>query len=156
MGKVYSLCLLVLAVFLFTVATVLGAGQELLVQVQSTQLRASPSFTGRPVAALSYGQKVTVREERDPWFQVTTPAGQGWLHKSAVSENRLALISGSKDAQAKVDNRTVSMAGKGFDQQTEQAWRQGNPKGYAEVDKMLRFTYKPEDNEAFLAAGRVR
>ena len=155
MRGICALCIPVLAAILMGTAA-LAAGQELIVQVQSTQLRASPSFTGKPVAAVSYGQRVTVREERNPWFLVNAPAGQGWLHRSSVSESRLTLTSGSRDAATKVDERTVSMAGKGFDQQTEQAWRQGNPNGYAEVEKMLRFTYKPEENEAFLAAGRVQ
>ena len=153
MNKAYSLCITILAVFLL-LGMIWAAGQELVIQVRSTQLRTEPSFTGRPAAVLSFGQRVTVRDERNPWFLVSAPAGQGWLHRSAVSESRLSLTSGSRDASAGVDERTVSMAGKGFDKQTEQAWRQENPNGYAEVEKMLRFNYKPEDNESFLAAGR--
>ena len=152
--KAYSACIPILAVFLLLGMIWAAGKKELTIRVQSTQLRAEPSFTGKPMAELTYGQRVTVEEERNPWFLVSTAAGKGWLHRSAVSENRLSLNSGSSDASAGVDERTVSMAGKGFDKQTEQAWRQENSNGYAEVEKMLRFNYKPEDNESFIAAGR--
>ena len=155
MYKACFLCVQILTVFVL-LGTAWAAGQELVVQVRSTQLRTEPSFTGKPIAALSFGQRVTVREERNPWFLVSAPVGQGWLHRSAVPGTRLTLTSGSRDASAGMDERTVSMAGKGFDQQTEQAWRQKNSNGYAEVDKMLRFNYKAEESAAFLAAGKKK
>ncbi|MCL1889022.1 MAG: SH3 domain-containing protein [Desulfovibrionaceae bacterium] len=153
MRKAYSMFIPLLILLLSAVA-VSAAGKELVIQVQNAQLRDAPSFTGKPVVSVSNGQKVTVREERGPWFLVSGSAGQGWLHKSAAAENRLNLFSGSRDAAARTDERTVSMAGKGFDKETEQGWRRGNPNGYAGVDKMLRYSYAPEENAAFLSAGR--
>ncbi|MCL1915197.1 MAG: SH3 domain-containing protein [Desulfovibrionaceae bacterium] len=143
-----------LLVLLLSAGAVLAAGRELVIQVQSVQLRAAPSFTGKPVGFVFNGQKVTVQEERDPWFLVSGSSRQGWLHKSAAAENRLSLFSGSQDAAARTDERTVSMAGKGFDKETEQGWRKDNPNGYAGVDKMLRYSYSPEESAAFLYAGR--
>ena len=148
--------LLILATTFLVSASAWAAGQVLVVQLQTTQIRATPSFTGKPVAALSHGQSVTVLEENGPWFLVNAPAGKGWLHQGAVIERKSTLLGGSQSAAGKVDEREVSLAGKGFDQQTEQAYRQANPRGYADLEKMLRFRYTPEESAAFLAAGQGR
>ena len=155
MRKRYSVSILALAALLVMVwGQVLAVGQVLTVQVQKTQLRAAPSFTGKPVAALSNGQSVTVLEENSPWFMVNAPGGKGWVHQSAVAERKVSLLAGSRDAAATVDDREVSMAGKGFNQEIEQAYRKDNSKGYAAMEKMLRFNYTPEECTAFLDAGQ--
>jgi uncharacterized protein YraI len=157
MDKRYLAFTLALAIFFVAMPSLIrAAGQALTVQLQTTQLRAAPSFTSKPVATLSHGQSVTVLEEQAPWLMVTATGGRGWLHQNAVADRRSSLLSGSRDAAAKADAREVSMAGKGFDQQTEQAYRKGNPQGYADVEKMLRFSFRPEESMAFLAAGQGR
>jgi len=149
----YVSILALVALLVMVSGQVLAVGQILIVKVQTTQLRTTPSFAGKPVAALSNGQSVTVLEENSPWFMVNAAAGKGWLHQSAVAERKSSLIAGSRDAAANVDDREVSIAGKGFDEQIEKVYRKDNSKGYSAMEKMLRFNYTPEESMAFLSAG---
>jgi hypothetical protein len=150
--------------FLFLILACVAPAQPALaadaytVQVRETRLRATPSFTGKILGLLAFGQEVTAEKEENAWILVKAKAGAvkgpGWLHRSALAEKQLSLLSGGRDAQARVDEREVSMAGKGFDRQTEQAYRAGNPRGYAQVEAMQKRGYTPEESVAFLNAGK--
>ena len=140
---------------LLAATTALAAGQQLSVQVQEAQMRRSASFSGSLAATLVYGESVTVLEERGDWYRVRWAGETGWMHSSAFAGARTtAYSSGSDNVSAKVSEREVSMAGKGFNAQVEDAYRTTNPAGYAAVEAMLRINYSPGELEAFLAAGR--
>ena len=52
------------------------------VQVQSGQIRATPTFLGKVLATLSYGVSVEVLLTKGDWMQVKSAQGQvGWVHK---------------------------------------------------------------------------
>ena len=138
-----------------TAAAAWAAGQILAVQVREVPMRASPTFTGRPVATLTYGQTVSVMEEKGDWVRASGAGSAGWLHASALTERQLGLSSGAQDAAAKAGEREVAAAGKGFNAETERAYRQGHPDGYAQVEAMLRIQYSPKELYAFLAAGAL-
>ena len=151
----FSLQFLIMSLLL-TATTAWGAGQLLTVQVQEAQIRKSASFTSGQSAKLFYGDTVTVLEEKGDWYRVSGAAATGWIHNSAFAGGRPAQFSaGSADVSAKVSEREVSMAGKGFNSQVEQAYRAAHPGGYARVDAMLRINYSSSELEAFLAAGRA-
>ena len=126
----------------------------LTVQVREVQMRSAPTFTGKPSATLSYGQTVSVLEERGVWVRARASAGEGWVHQGVLTDKQLSLSSGA-DVSAKAGDREVAAAGKGFNAETERAYRQGRPEGYASVESMQRFQNSPADLNAFLAAGKV-
>ncbi len=147
-------CFLVLAVML-AAAAAWAAGEALTVQVREIRMRSSPSFTGRPGAALSYGQPVFILEEQGAWVRADANGTQGWLHKSALTDRPVGFSSGERNTAAKAGEREVAAAGKGFTAETERAYRRGHPGGYAQVEAMLRFNQPPAALQAFLAAGKL-
>lgn len=148
-------------VFLVAMALILlaasawASGQMLTVRERETQMRAAPSFTGGLTATLAYGQKVEVVEDRGAWLLVNAGGASGWVHRNALTDQEIRLASGSANVATSASAREVSMAGKGFSVQTEEAYRQAHPQGYAQVDAMAGITYSPEALRAFLAAGEV-
>lgn len=155
MHKRFFNALVVTAMFIAVTTTAWAIGQTLAVQVREVPMRASPTFTGRPVATLSYGQTVSVMEEKGDWVRASSAGSTGWLHVSALTERQLSLSSGGQDMTAKAGEREVAAAGKGFNAKTERAYRQGHPDGYAQVEAMLRIQYSPKELYAFLAAGAL-
>ena len=83
--------------FLAGAATAFGdASAAMSVQVKNGQIRATPSFLGKVVAPLSYGDRVQVLETRNDWMNVTGPGGQsGWVHSSALTKKKIVMSSGS-------------------------------------------------------------
>lgn len=151
--RVFFPIFLVIAMVVATAAW--AVGQMLTVQVREIQMRASPSFTGRPGATLSYGQTVSVLEEREAWVKARGNGGEGWVHASALTDRRLSLTPGARNVSSKADEREVAAAGKGFSAEVERTYRAGHPEGYADVEAMLRFQYSPAELRAFLTAGKL-
>jgi uncharacterized protein YgiM (DUF1202 family) len=133
------------------------AAQQLSVQVRETKLRQRPSFLGSATAAVNYGTRVEVLTTRGPWHQVRTPAGQtGWLHDSALTEKKLTLRSGEQDAAVAADGDELALAGKGFSEEVERAFREGNRDvDYRWVDRMSLWRVSPEESRQFLDTGRI-
>jgi uncharacterized protein YgiM (DUF1202 family) len=146
---------LVAVVLLMALAAL--AAQQLSVQVRETRLRDKPSYLGAAASAVTYGDRVEVLEERGPWRRVRTGDGRtGWLHESALTERKLALSSGDRDAQAAADQSELALAGKGFGPEVEDAYRKKHAGvDFAWVDTMATWRVTPEQSAAFLAAGRV-
>jgi len=133
-----------------------AAGQSLTVQVQEAQLRQGASFTSPPVAKLPYGAQVSVLEQKGDWYSVQSGTTTGWMHNSAFAAARPAQMTAGKSVTpANVSEREVSMAGKGFGQETARAYASAHPEGYAAVEAMLRVSFAPGELEAFLAAGQA-
>jgi len=131
-----------------------AVGQQMTVQTQEAQVRQSPSFTSPVTAKLSYGDAVSVQEEKGDWVRVSRANAAGWVPKSAFAAAKAQMAAGRATAGAKVSEREVSMAGKGFGPETEKAYTKAHPEGYAAVAAMMRFSYTPGELEAFLVAGQ--
>jgi len=147
---------------LVTVLLVAGlawaAGEILNVQVRTTQLRSRASFLGSSVGEIGYGAQVEVISQRGPWVQVTAPNGvSGWLHESALSEDELAMVSGTIDADTGASGEEIALAGKGFNDQVENEYQKKHGDlDYTWVDLMEKMVISPEQAEKFLAAGQVK
>ena len=152
---VYPVFMLALTAVFIVSAAAWAVGQVLTVQVREIQMRTTPSFTGKPAATLSYGQTVSVLEEKGAWTRARGSKGEGWVHTSALTERQLDLSAGRKDVSSKVNEREIASAGKGFTAETEKAYQQNNSGGYAQVEAMLRIAFSPEELQKFLAAGKL-
>lgn len=148
---------LILALFavLLLVTTAWAVSKTLTVQVREVQMRTAASFTSGLGSTLHYGQVVSVLESKGSWYHVDSGSGQGWVQQSALTDQRIGLSAGGQDVGAGVGDREVTMAGKGFNAQTEQAYRADHPDGYAKVEEMLRFNYPPDVLAAFLRDGQA-
>ncbi len=148
----------ILMVTLLMAGLAWAAGQVMSVQVRTSKLRSRPSFLGSTVAEVGYGAQVTVKSQKGSWIEVSVPDGQsGWLHKSALSEDELAMVSGELEANTGASGEEIALAGKGFSKQVEGEYRKKNGDlDYTWVDLMETMVISPEEAEEFLAAGEIK
>ena len=139
--------------FMLAVMTAVAA-QVMNVQVQEGQIRSTPSFVGKIVAKVGYGQRINVLEKHGDWHQVTAGAGTGWMHISTLTTKNLSLRSGDS-AQSGVSGQEMALAGKGFNAQVEQQYRQSHAGNFKAVDLMEQNSIPSEKLMAFLRAGEV-
>ena len=140
-------------------AGVLAAGAATMsVQVRTVQIRATPSFLGRVVAPMSYGDRVQVLETKNAWMNVTGPGGQsGWVHGSALTKRKIVLAAGSQDVQTGASGDELALASKGFNSDVEADFKSKNKKiDFTWVNRMEKFKVSPEQLLDFLKEGGVK
>lgn len=137
---------------------ILGAAPaKMSVQVKQGQLRATPSFLGKVIQTAAYGAQVDVLQTQGDWMQVKAGAGQGWMHKSALTTKKLAMASGTGTAKASVSSGELALAGKGFDAGVEAEYRKQNAKAdFAAVDRLERREVAASERQAFARKGSLK
>jgi uncharacterized protein YgiM (DUF1202 family) len=128
------------------------------VQVKEGQLRATPSHLGKILVRVSYGDRVTVLEERGDWKKVSLwgRKNQGWMHSSALTNKRIALKVGQGNVGTSVSRDEIALAGKGFSEEVEAEYRKINKNiDYTWIDRMEAMKVSSEQMEKFIADGRL-
>jgi len=126
------------------------------VQVKKCHLRNQPSYMGKIVGDLSYGDLVTVKEEQESWLNVATAAKAvgGWVHVSALSTKQILLKPDSRDVKASTSSEEIALAGKGFNQQVEREYQKQNRHiDFSWVEKMEQIVIPQKEIQAFLLEG---
>lgn len=145
-----------LLAFLLAFAAAGNAGKMMSVQVKKGDVRATPNFLGKIVSNLAYGDRVEVLETRGSWHRVA-PAGKGaagWMHASALSDKRIVLKAGAKDAQAAASGGELALAGKGFNSDVEAEFRARNRDlDFSVIDRMQAEEVPQEKIALFLKEG---
>jgi uncharacterized protein YgiM (DUF1202 family) len=129
--------------------------KQMSVVVKVTQVRSSPSYLGKVLGTIAYGERVDVLEVQKDWARVSvsTQKLSGWTNLSALTEKRIVLSSGSGNVDQSASSGEVALAGKGFNSQIEAQYRQDGQLDYSWVDKMGKITETPEAISTFLASG---
>ena len=128
-------------------------GGVLYAAVKTVALKSSTGFFARTNGTLAYGDQVTVLRVNGKWAEVRSaanPALSGWTASSNLSAKRIVSASGS-GASAK----EVALAGKGFNQEIENAYKAKGELNYADVDKTEAISVADEELRQFLAEGRL-
>jgi len=137
-------------------ATVAHAGpQTLSVQVRSGELRESPSFLGKVVATLNYGDRVVVEQQQGAWWKATAENGgaSGWIHSSAVTTQTIRLQS-SGTAQSSASSGELALAYKGFNSDVEAQFKAQNGNlDYTWIDRMEAIRIPESRMAAFVKQG---
>jgi uncharacterized protein YgiM (DUF1202 family) len=143
---------------LLLVSLALAATQMQSVQIKSGKLRSRPSFLGKVVAEVHYGDRLTSLESRSGWTQVRDANGrEGWIHTSALTEKKIVLAGGDQAVDTSASSDELALAGKGFNEEVESQFKTTNPDiDYSWVDRMERIKVTPEQAVAFLNAGDVQ
>jgi hypothetical protein len=131
-------------------------GKEMSVQVKQGHVRATPFFLGTIVATLSYGDRVKVLESKESWIRIVPPAkgSSGWMHLSALSEKKIVLEAGEKDAEVTASGGELALAGKGFSADVEAEFKANNKDfDFSWIDRMQAVKFPPEEIVAFLQEG---
>ena len=128
------------------------------VQVKQGQVRATPSFLGKVVGTLAYGDRVDTLEEKGGWIRIVPPGGKapGWMHSSALSQKRIVLKAGTKEADVAASTGELALAGKGFNADVEVAFKARN-RGidFTWIDRMESMNVPPGRIQAFVQEGKL-
>ncbi|MCG8635574.1 MAG: SH3 domain-containing protein [Desulfobacterales bacterium] len=127
------------------------------VQVKQSHIRKSASFLSPVLGVLAYGDRVSVVGEDNPdWIMVKADAGSGFVHSSALTAKEVILNPGAKDVEKAASSDEIALAGKGFNDQVEGAFRAKNPHlNFAAVDRMEGYKVSENQMRNFLIQGRI-
>jgi SH3-like domain-containing protein len=137
----------------------LAAGPLLMtVQVKTGQVRDEPSFLGKVITQLNYGDRLQVLEQQGDWSRVTAAGGQsGWIHTSALTKKKLTLKAGEQNAQTAASGEELALAGKGFNSDVEADFKAKNRNiDFTWVDRMEKIKIAPGSMQEFLKAGGIQ
>jgi hypothetical protein len=151
--------LVTLLLIFLTGFTALADDQKVMsVQVKQVEVRSAPSFLGRIVARLSYGDQVYFRNEKGSWIRIGLRGNstEGWIHTSALTPKKIVFKAGSSDVQTSASSDELALAGKGFNKQVENEFRNKNPNlDFSWIDRMEGFVVSQKQIEQFLKAGEL-
>lgn len=116
-------------------------------------LRAKPSFLSASLGTVKRGTSVKFLGESGGWQRIRTGGRQGWLPESAF-QAPTALKSGERLSDAAASPGIVTLAGKGLDQNSEDAARKSTVYNFEAVDLMESYVIPQGDREEFLRAGK--
>ena len=128
------------------------------VQVREAQLRATPSFLGKILAKTSYGDQVTVLDERGDWQKVSIDSKklQGWMHNTALTSKRIALKAGQENVGSSVSSNEIALAGKGFNEEVEKEYRKTNKNiDYTWINRMETINISQDQMLNFVISGKL-
>ncbi len=149
---------LLFIITIFILLGLYGTAQTMMsVQVKETKVRATPSFLGKILATLVYGDRVKVLEEQKGWAKVETSSGNGWVSGSALTKKQIVLQAGAKDVATGASSSEVALAGKGFNEQVEDQYKKDSNLDYTWVDRMeTTFVFSAEELVSFLQDGGLK
>ena len=131
------------------------AADQMSIQVKRAQVRSKPGPLAKIEVTLAYGDRVNVLEEQTDWVLVEIPGSnlKGWVHRSALTQKKIQLSSGS--GASSVSGDEIVLAGKGFNAQVEEQFKQQNQNlDYGWIDQMeQKLAVSQEAMRQFLNAG---
>lgn len=128
------------------------------VVVKETAVRDKPSFTGKLIGKLLYTDRVQVVEmpAGSSWAKVRLAAKklEGWVHVSALAKDEKPVVkAGQENVAAGASGSEVALAGKGFNEEVEAAYRKEPNLNYTAVDAMEAYMVAPAALEEFIVRG---
>ena len=129
-------------------------GGIMYVTAKSTALKSSTGFFARTQATLSYGAEVRILQINGKWREVQSAlqSGQrGWTAAANLTAKR--IVSGSTTSASA---REVALAGKGFNQEVENAYKTKSKLNYADVDKTEALAVAPQELKQLLDEGHLK
>ena len=158
MPKLKSAFIISLLILLTGVAAFAIQQKMMSIQVKNGAVRSNPSFLGKIVAQLKYGDQVAVRQTKGPWYFIDRPSGKtgGWMHSSALSIKKIILKPGASDVEQAASNDEISLAGRGFNKQVEKDFKSKNPQvDFRWIDRMEKMTVSQNQIQLFIKKGQL-
>ena len=128
-------------------------GGTMYVASRTLDLKSSTGFFASTRGRLEYGVQVTVLQVNGDWVEVRSAANSslaGWTKTANLTARRIV-----PGGTASVSANEVPLAGKGFNQEIENAYRSKNTLNYADVDRTEAQRVSMEDLKKFLEEGRL-
>lgn len=146
----------ILAAALVLVASVAMAASVKVITQQAV-IRKDKRFFAPPVVTVPYGQVLQELTREGDWLRVQYRGNQGWIHVSAVEEQKVNLSSLMTSKAKETSQDEVALAGKGFTPEVEKAFRAKNPQmKYDLVDRIENYWVSMEELHLFVRDGWLR
>lgn len=138
-------------------AVALAATPSLMsVQISKADIRATPSYLGKVVTSLAYGDKVTVQSQSGAWLQVSGNDQSGWLHSSALTTKKI-VMKGEAAAKTTASSGEMALAGKGFNSDVEKQFKENHKEiDFTPIDKMEKIIIPIPELQAFAKQGNLQ
>ena len=125
------------------------------VQVRKAEIRETPSYLGRVVSSIAYGDKVTVEAQDGAWMKVSSCGQSGWIHNSALTKKNIVMKAG-QGAQTSASSGEMALAGKGFNSDVESQFKANHKDiDFSPVDKMEKIKIAPAVISEFARDGKL-
>lgn len=127
------------------------------VQIRKAEIRDTPSFLGKVVAGLSYGDKVSVVQPQGAaWMQVTAGSQSGWVHSSVLTTKNIVMKAGDS-AQTAASSGEMALAGKGFNSDVEAKFKSDHKDiDFKPVDRMEKIKIPNSTLQKFASTGELK
>lgn len=138
--------------------TVHAAPTQMSVQIQNGQIRQTPTFLGKIVTSVKYGDRVEIVTKQAGWNQVRTANGlSGWIHESALTRDKIVLKAGAEDVNRAASGEELALAGKGFNSDVEADFKSKNQNiDFTWIDKMEKITINENEISTFFREGGLK
>jgi hypothetical protein len=142
-----GLCLMASVAFAATVKVI----------TQDAVIRKDKRFFAPALVRAPFGAALQQLGKEGDWFRVSYQGKEGWIHKSALQEQKFQLSSLAGGKAEETSRDEVALAGKGFTPEVEKAFREKNPKmRYDLVDQVQGYQVAEQKLQAFLRGGNLR
>ncbi|MBI2440044.1 MAG: SH3 domain-containing protein [Lentisphaerae bacterium] len=144
------------AALLMAAAALAASAATMSVQVKEAPVRATPSFVGKVVGTLAYGDRIEVQQTQGAWSQIAGKGISGWVHSSALSTKKIVLASGREQARVAASGDELALAGKGFNSDVEAQFKATHRDiDFTWINRMEKIRIAPAESQAFLKDGLV-
>jgi len=136
-----------------TVSAQVSRGGTLYVANRTVTLKSSTGFFASNRGTLNYGDRVTVIQVSGRFVEVRSATNTnltGWTASANLTTRQ--VVSGNTSTASA---REVALAGKGFNQEVENAYMAQGTLNYADVDRVEEITVSEDDLRRFLEEGRL-
>jgi hypothetical protein len=134
-----------------------AAAATVKVITQEAVIRKDKRFFAPALVRAPFGAALQELEKEGDWFRVNYQGNEGWIHKSAVQEQKFQLSSLAGGQAEEASRDEVALAGKGFNPEVEKAFRDKNPKmRYDLVNQVQAYRVEEQKLQAFIRAGNLR
>jgi hypothetical protein len=128
-------------------------GGTMYVGAKTADLKSGTGFFAKTQAKLAYGAQVTVLQVNGKWREVrstSNAAQRGWTAAANLTAKR--VVSGNTGSASA---KEVALAGKGFNQEVEDAYKTKGSLNYADVDRTEAQTVSDADLYKFVVDGHL-
>jgi uncharacterized protein YgiM (DUF1202 family) len=153
MKKIVILCVLC-GCIAYAAAAQVSRGGTLYAATKSVALKSSTGFFAGTRGTIAYGAQVTVLQVNGKWVEVRSaanPSLSGWTASANLSAKR--IIAGGNAGSASASE--IGFAGKGFNQEVENAYKSNGQLNYADVDKTEAMSVPLDELHKFLVDGHL-
>lgn len=150
MKKIFAIFILILCIF----GLYAKSGLKMYVSVEEASLKDKPSFFGKNVNSVFYGEEVIILDTKGSWIKIQLSGNNfvfGWISESSLTKKKIVSTGSKVTASAE----EIALAGKGFNAEIESEYKKQGTVNYEAVDKLEEKSVSFENSLDFMIDGKL-